>query len=158
MRRPLIVHVLILWGVFDAAATLAVVLHKRRRAAESPEFQSALTFVGASYGLLLGLLVVFAVGHYNDVQSEAQREASSLVSLYDTTGVYPPQTSDHVRSTRPDLLHASVAEDEWPSMANGNELEAPRTLRFGDQVRADVRNLPVSTLNRVQPTDVPTRL
>jgi hypothetical protein len=82
-----IVHVLILWGVFAAAAVLAVVLHRRRQTAEAPEYGSALTFVGASYGLLLGLLVVFAVGHCNDVQSEAQREASSLASVYDTTNV-----------------------------------------------------------------------
>jgi Protein of unknown function (DUF4239) len=139
-----IVHVLILWGVFGAAAALAVVLHRRRRTAEAPEYGSALTFVGASYGLLLGLLVVFAVGHYNDVQSEAQKEASSLVSVYDATSVYPPQTKDPVQH---DLIcyMRSVTQDEWPSMARGSQLEALRTLRFGDQVRASLRALPDST-------------
>ena len=139
----MIVHVLILWGVFAAAAALAVVLHKRRTTDEPPEYQSALGFVAASYGLLLGLLVVFAMGHYTDVQNESQREASSLVSLYDTTGVYPPQTRDHVRQ---DLIcyMRSIVQDEWPSMERGSELEAPRTLGFGDQVRADLRTLPDS--------------
>jgi len=138
-----IVHVLILWGVFAGAAALAVVLHKRRTTVEAPEYQSALTFVGASYGLLLGLLVVFAVGHFTDVQSESQREASSLVSLYDTVGVYPPQTSDHIRH---DLVcyMRSIVQDEWPSMERGSPLEAARTLGFGDQVRADLRTLPDS--------------
>ena len=42
--------------------------------------------------LLLGLLVVFAAGHYSDVRREAQREASSLVALWDTVAVYPNQT------------------------------------------------------------------
>jgi len=138
-----IVHVLILWGVFGAAAALAVVLHRRRTTDEAPEYQSALTFVGASYGLLLGLLVVFAVGHITDVQNQSQQEASSLVSLYDTTGVYPSQTRDHIRH---DLVcyMRSIVQDEWPSMERGSPLEAPRTLGFGDQVRADLRTLPTS--------------
>ncbi|HEY6625055.1 MAG TPA: hypothetical protein VIX85_14550 [Acidimicrobiales bacterium] len=139
----MIVHVLILWGVFAAAAALALVLHRRRATEEAPEYQSSLTFVGASYGLLLGLLVVFAVGHFNDVQSVSQQEASSLVSLYDTVGVYPTQTSDHIRH---DLVcyMRSIVQDEWPSMERGSPLEAPRTLGFGDQLRADLRTLPSS--------------
>jgi hypothetical protein len=91
---------------------------------------------------LLGLLVVFAVGHFNDVLHESQHEASSLVALYDTVGAYPNETSDPVRH---DLLcyMRSIVDDEWPSMERGNDTEAPRTLRFGDRIRADVRNLPI---------------
>ena len=36
-------------------------------------------------------------------------------------------------------------QDEWPSMERGNPLEAPRTLGFGDQLRADHCSLPTST-------------
>ena len=64
----MIAHVLILWGVIAVAAALGVVVHRKRTPEEAPEYQSALTFVGAAYGLLLGLLVVFAVGHYTDVR------------------------------------------------------------------------------------------
>jgi hypothetical protein len=137
-----IVHVLILWGVISAAAALGVVVHRRTTRDDLPEYQSALTFVGAAYGLLLGLLVVFAVGHFNDVRHESQREASSLVALYDTVGVYPNETRDPVRH---DLLcyMRSIVDDEWPSMERGNDTEAPRALRFGDRIRADVRNLPI---------------
>jgi hypothetical protein len=137
-----IVHVLILWGVIAAAGALGVVVHRRRTRDEAPEYQSALTFVGAAYGLLLGLLVVFAVGHYTDVRHESQAEANSLVALYDTVGVYPHETRDPVRH---DLIcyMRSIVHDEWPSMERGNDTEARRTLRFGDRVRADVRNLPI---------------
>ena len=139
----MIVHVLILCGVIGAAAALAVVVHGRRTpdADAAPEYGSALSFVGAAYGLLLGLLVVFAVGHLNDVRTESQQEASSLVSLWDTVAVYPPQTRDHVRH---DLVcyMRSIVHDEWPSMERGTQLEVPRTLGFGDALRADVRNLP----------------
>jgi hypothetical protein len=55
--------------------------------------------------------VVFAVGHFNDVRHESQREASSLVALYDTVGVYPNETSDPVRH---DLIcyMRSIVDDE----------------------------------------------
>ncbi len=103
-----------------------------------------MSFVGAAYGLMLGLLVSFSVGHITSVRTEAQQEANSVVSLYDTMAVYSQQTRDHVRH---DLVcyMRSVVHDDWPSMEHGNQLEAPRTLRFGDQLRADVRSLPQGT-------------
>jgi hypothetical protein len=142
----MIAHVLILWGVIAAASALAVVMHKRRTPDVDPqEFGSILDFVGIVYGVLLGLLLVFALGHYNDVKNEALKEATSLVSLYDAVGAYPPQTSDPVQH---DLIcyMRSVAADEWPSMQRGSQMEASRTLRFGDKVRVDVRTLPASDL------------
>jgi hypothetical protein len=136
-----IVHVLILWGVIAAATALGVVVHRRRTRDEAPEYQSSLTFVGAAYGLLLGLLVVFAVGHYTDVRHEAQAEASTLVALQDTVRVFPPETSDRVRHDVVCYMR-SIVRDEWPSMERGKDTPARRTLEFGDRVRADVRNLP----------------
>ena len=138
----MIVHVLILWGVIAVAAALGVVVHRRRTPEEAPEYQSALTFVGAAYGLLLGLLVVFAVGHYTDVKHESQAEASKLVALQDTVRVYPSETSDPVRHDVVCYMR-SIVHDEWPSMERGKDTGVPRTLGFGDRVRADVRNLPI---------------
>ena len=137
----MIVHVLILWGVIAAAAALAVVAHRRTTHDEAPEYQSALQFVGAAYGLLLGLLVVFAVGHFSDVRHESQQEASSLVALHDTVSVYPPETRDPVQH---DVLcyMRSIVDDEWPSMERARHVEAPRTLASGDRLRADILNLP----------------
>jgi hypothetical protein len=137
-----IVHVLILWGVIAAAVALGVVVHRRTTRDEAPEYQSSLTFVGAAYGLLLGLLVVFAVGHYTDVRHESQAEASTLVALQDTVRVYPPETSDRVRHDVVCYMR-SIVHDEWPSMERGNDTAVRRTLRFGDRVRADVRDLPI---------------
>jgi hypothetical protein len=39
----------------------------------------------------------------------------------------------------------SIVADEWPSMERGNTTEAPRTLAFGERVRADMRALPLSS-------------
>jgi hypothetical protein len=137
-----IIHVLILWAVIGTAGLLAFILHKRRPAdADPPEHALVLGFVSAAYGLLLGLLVVTAVGHFNDVRTEAQKEAGSLIALYDTVGVYPQETREPAQH---DLVcyMRSIIHDEWPSMARGNDLEATRTLRYGDQLRAQLRTLP----------------
>ena len=139
----MIVHVLILWGVIGAAAALSVLVNRTRPPDLIPEYGSTLAFVGATYGLLLGLLVVFAVGHLNDTQTEAQMEASSYVALFDTVSVYPPETSYPVQH---DLVcyMRSIADDEWPSMERGQLLEASRTVTFGDRLRQDLRTLPAN--------------
>jgi hypothetical protein len=138
-----IVHVLILLLVLGAAGAISFVADRGRRAKslEAPDFRTSLSFIGAAYGLLLGLLVSFAVGHYSTVRSEAQQEAGSLLTLYDTVGAYPHQTQDHVRH---DLVcyMRSVVSDDWPSMEQGKQFESPRTLSLGDQLRQEVRSLP----------------
>lgn len=138
----MVVRILILWGLIASGVALSVFVRRRTKSDEKVEYQVVLGFIGAAYGLLLGLLVVFAAGHYSDVRREAQREASSLVALWDTVAVYPPETKDAVRH---DLIcyMRSIVADEWPSMERGSPLEAPRTLAFGSRVRAGVRSLPI---------------
>ncbi len=138
----MIAHVLILWAVLGTAGLLALLAHKRRPAdAVAPEHALVLGFVSAAYGLLLGLLVVTAMGHFNDVRTEAQKEASSLIALHDTLNIYAPATREPVQH---DLVcyMRSIVDDEWPSMARGSEFEATRTLRYGDRLRAQLRTLP----------------
>jgi Protein of unknown function (DUF4239) len=137
-----VVRVLILWGVIALALCLSVFVRRWRMDDKPVDYPVVLGFVGASYGVLLGLLVVFAVGHYSDVRRESQRESSSVVALWDTVAVYPPEARNPVRH---DLIcyMRSIVRDDWPSMERGSRLEAPRTLAFGDRVRADVRGLPL---------------
>jgi Protein of unknown function (DUF4239) len=137
-----IVHVLIVWGVIASAIALAVLVHGTKTADDdSPDYRVVLGFVGSAYGLLTGLLVVFAVGHYNDTRHRAEDEAASLVSLYDTVAVYPREV---VVPYRHDLIcyMRSIIADEWPSMERGNSTETSRTLAFGDRIRAATRELP----------------
>ncbi len=95
----------------------------------------------AAYGLLLGLLVVTAMGHFNDVRTEAQKESGSLLALYDAANVYPTETREPVQHEVVCYMR-SIINDEWPLMAQGSELEATRTLTFGDQLHAQLRTLP----------------
>jgi Protein of unknown function (DUF4239) len=139
-----IVRLLILWGVIASASALAVLIHRRRNEDdEPPDYRVVLGFVSSAYGLLLGLLVVFAVGHYSDARHTAEDEATSLVALYDAVAVYPHETRETVRH---DLIcyMRSIVADDWPSMERGTTTEAPRTLAFGDRVRSDIRALPLT--------------
>jgi hypothetical protein len=138
----MIVRVLILWAVIALAIALSVLVHRRRKSDDGPEFQVVLGFVGSAYGLLLGLLVVFAVGHYSDTRREAQKEASSLVALWDALDAYPRETRDVVHRDLICYMRA-IVDDDWPAMEGGSRLEDPRTLAYGDRVRAGIRGLPL---------------
>lgn len=143
----MLVHLLIVWGVTIVAVALAVLIVRRRNLDEDedpPDYRVVLGFVASAYGLLLGLLVVFAVGHYNDTRSKAEDEATSLVALDNAVAVWPHDTRAPYRH---DLLcyMNSVVVDEWPSMEDGNTSESPQTLAWGDDLRAATRDLPLDT-------------
>lgn len=137
-----VVHLLILWGLLVLALSVAFVVDRRRnKDAEKPEYQVALTFVASSYGLLLGLLVSFGVGHYNNVRNQAEAEADSLLALWDTVAVYPPQIRNPTRHVLICYMRA-VRDNDWPAMERGSELQSHRALFFGDRLRASIRSLP----------------
>jgi hypothetical protein len=143
----MIVRLLILWAVIAFAIGLAVVVHRTRKMGdgdEPPDYRVVLGFVSSAYGLLLGLLVVFAVGHYTDSRNQAEAESTSLTALYDALGAYPPGTRDKVQHGVICYMRSIVADD-WPSMEDGNSTEDPRALAWGDYVREHVRDLPLDT-------------
>jgi hypothetical protein len=142
-----LVHLLIVWGVTVVSIALAVIIVRRRGLPEEedpPDYRVVLGFVASAYGLLLGLLVVFAVGHYNDTRSKAEDEATSLVALDGAVAVWPLETR---RPYRRDLLcyMNSVVVNEWPSMEDGSSSESPETRTWGDHLAAATRGLPLDT-------------
>jgi hypothetical protein len=142
-----IVHLLIVWGVTVVAITLAVLIVRRRTLAEDedpPDYKVVLGFVASAYGLLLGLLVVFAVGHYNDTRSKAEDEATALVALDGAVAVWPHETRAPYRERLLCYMN-SVIVDEWPSMEDGNSTESHPTRAWGDALAAATRDLPLDT-------------
>jgi hypothetical protein len=142
-----IVHVLIVWAVTVGAIALAFLIVRRRGLGEDedpPDYKVVLGFVASAYGLLLGLLVVFAVGHYNNTRTKAEDEATSLVALDNAVAVWPHETRAPYRR---DLLcyMNSIVVDDWPSMEDGNVTQSPETLAWGDHLRAATRELPLDT-------------
>lgn len=148
----MVVHVLILWSLVLLALAIAFLVERRRKelgkpfhlrtkGGEKPEYQVALGFVASSYGLLLGLLVAFGTNHYADVRNQAQNEADSLLALWDTVTVYPPQIRDPARHDLICYMRA-IRDDDWPSMERGSRAQSPRGVLFGDRLRATILDLP----------------
>jgi hypothetical protein len=138
-----VVHLLILWGLVILALAVAFLAQRRRKkGVDKPEYQVALAFVASSYGLLLGLLVSFGASHYTDVRHQAQDEADSLLALWDTVAVYPPEIRN---PTRRDLLcyMRAIRDNDWPSMERGSHLQSHHAGFFGDRLRATVSGLPL---------------
>jgi hypothetical protein len=141
----LVVHVLILWGLVGLALIVAFVAERRRKkGGEKPEYQVALGFVGAAYGLLLGLLVAFGATHYSDVRHQAQDEANAFVALWDTVAVYPPRVRNPARHDVLCYMRA-IRDNDWPAMERGRRLQSPRAGVFGDRLRAAIVRLPQDT-------------
>jgi hypothetical protein len=139
----ILIYVLILWGV-TALAWLVAWWLKRRGAAMAGEFTNMVLFVAFLFGFLLTTLQVFATNHYSEARSQAQSEPTSLVSMYDDLGVFPPQ----VRNTgRRDVVCYmwAVAERDWPAQERGDTRQAPETLMWGDRLRNLRDTLPLDT-------------
>jgi hypothetical protein len=85
--------------------------------------------------------VAFGANHYTDVRQKAQDEADSLLALWDTVSVYPPQIRNPTQHSLLCYMRA-IRDDDWPSMERGNHLESPRALLVGDRLRATIADLP----------------
>ena len=135
-----LIYVLILWGII-ALAWLGAWWLKRRGTDTSGQFTNTAVFVGFLFGFLLTTLQVFATNHYSDARSQAQSEPTSLATMYDDLGVFPP----HVRTTgRRDVICYmwSVAEGDWKAQERGEAQESPDTVVWGDRLRNFRNKLP----------------
>jgi hypothetical protein len=129
----ILIYVLILWGIIALAWLVAWWL-KRRGAAMSGQFTNIVLFVGFLFGFLLTTLQVFATNHYSEARSQAESEPTSLVTMYDDLGTFPP----HVRATghRTIICYMwSVAEGDWKAQERGDTQESPATVAWGDRLR-----------------------
>jgi hypothetical protein len=149
----ILIYVLILWGVIALAWLVAWWL-KRRGAAMSGQFTNIVLFIGFLFGFLLTTLQVFATNHYSDARSQAQSEPTSLVTMYDDLGVFPPQ----VRTTGHRVIICymwSVAEGDWKAQERGDTQESPDTVVWGDRLRSFRNALPQgSPATQVVSTDL----
>lgn len=136
----ILIYVLILWGII-ALAWLGAWWLRRRGPDTSGQFTNTAVFVGFLFGFLLTTLQVFATNHYSDTRSQAQSEPTSLVTMYDDLGVFPP----HVSATgRRDVICYmwSVAEGDWKAQEQGDTQESRDAVVWGDRLRSFRNTLP----------------
>ena len=122
----------------------------RARSAEEPEADAgveltdALGFVGAAFGIILGLLLVFAVQHYNDARATAREEATNAVALFHAAGPFPADKRDAVRR---DVICTmrSISSADWNAAHDLNPTGSPTTSSWLQHLQSTTGSLPVDT-------------
>jgi hypothetical protein len=107
----------------------------------------AVGFVGGAFGIILGLLLVFAVQHFTDAQEASRQEAVRISALFQTAGGWEPAQSHDLRR---DLICATRSLNTDDRMAadsldlGGSDI----TSAWLGRVRADARALPINGTNQ----------
>lgn len=98
-------------------------------------------FVGGAYGILLGLLLVFAVGHYVDARQVSKDEAATAAALFAAVDPYPAEQRDPLRH---DLLcyMTSAATDDWAAASAGDLTGSENTDAYAALVQQQIEALP----------------
>ncbi len=104
----------------------------------------SLAFVGGALGILLGLLLVFAVGHFNAAQQSARDEVGAMTVVFNAVDPFAAPERDAVRR---DLIcyGRSVMTDDWPDLRKSYLRGADETHAWADRLQRTVDNLTLST-------------
>ncbi|MDQ1248037.1 MAG: hypothetical protein QG597_2409 [Actinomycetota bacterium] len=116
------------------------------RSPEEPEpgserLTDAIGFVGGAYGILLGLLLVFAVGHFVDTRQVSREEAITAAALFNAVNPYPAESRDPLRH---DLVcyMRSAATDDWTAAQQGDLTGSENTNAYAMSVQRQIEALP----------------
>lgn len=100
-----------------------------------------IAFVGGAYGILLGLLLVFAVGHFVEARQVTKDEAATVAALFNSVDPFPADVRDPLRH---DLICYidSVSTDDWSAARNGDLTGSENTSAYAAKVQAQIQALP----------------
>lgn len=70
------------------------------------------------YGVILGLILVTAIGAFNTTRKSVSTEASALVAMSRTAASLPPELRDDLQHQLVCYARVSI-DEEWPAMAAG---------------------------------------
>lgn len=88
-----------------------------------------LSVVGTLYAVLLGLIVVDSLVHFERAVDVVQKESNTLADIFLLAGRLPAAPCEQVQETCKAYAHA-VVEDEWPQMAQARPSVEARKLAF----------------------------
>jgi hypothetical protein len=109
--NPVLAHILILWAVLGVTLAATMTLHRRGSLGRLP-YAGVFGFVGAAFGVVIGMTTFFASQHYADVRAAAEREATALGDVAALTGSFKPAEGLLIR----DQLYCyatDVIDIEW---------------------------------------------
>ncbi|MBM3664910.1 MAG: hypothetical protein FJW92_03850 [Actinobacteria bacterium] len=137
MSDPLVI-VGILWAVLAVAFVLVWVIRRHHGPIDTGP---ATSFVGSVMGLLLSLVLFFALGHRGTAQSAAQAEATAYTTLFSSMAPLPGEISDPPQHAAVCVMR-SIIDDEWPAM-QGRDLSGATSTRAAiGQLYAAIEAMP----------------
>jgi Protein of unknown function (DUF4239) len=115
--NSVLLHLLILWAVI--AVVLGAIYGSRRGGVEFAglKYAGIFGFVGAAFGVVIGMTTFFASQHYADVRQAAEHEATALGDVSALSGSYAPREGALLRQQLYSYATA-VIDHEW-SRTNG---------------------------------------
>lgn len=129
--------------VFGAWA-LTVWIAKRRGGPEGSrrryDMGDALGFIGGALGILLGLLLVFAVEHFAHARDIARQEALHASALYDAFGVFPADEAAEGRRTIFCTIE-SLRTDDWQAAIAGDATGSTATSAWLGSLQHQIATL-----------------
>ena len=110
---PILGHLLILWAVVAVVLVVLHTVHRKRRPFTGLRYAGIFGFVGASFGVIIGMTTFFASQHYSSVQQAAEREATAVGEIAALSGAFRQREGAQIRAQL--YCYASdVITDEWP--------------------------------------------
>lgn len=124
--------VIITGGIVAAIVLVAAVrsLFEKEILQESHDITgNLLSVVGTLYAVLLGLIVVDSLVHFEHAVDVVQQESNTLADIFLLAGRLPAAPRERVQETCKAYAH-KVVEDEWPQMARARPSLEARKLAF----------------------------
>lgn len=119
-------------GIVAATALVAVVrtVFKKELLQQAHDITgNLLSVVGTLYAVLLGLIVVDSLVHFEHAVDVVQKESNTLADIFLLAGRLPAAPRARVQETCKAYAH-KVVEDEWPQMAQARASVEARKLAF----------------------------
>ncbi len=108
---PVLAHLLILWAVV-ALVVVVILMIRKGREVTGLRYAGIFGFVGAAFGVIIGMTTFFASQHFANVNQSAEREANAVGVVAAMSGAFPPSQGRPIRAQL--FCYATdVIEDEW---------------------------------------------
>lgn len=108
-----------------------------------------LAFVGGAVGILLGLLLSFGVGEFDDTKASIQTVSRSSVSVFAASESLQEQERFNIRRDTVCTLR-SIATDDWDAIGSETPGGSEQTTSVLMQLNADVSRATLSTPQQQQ--------
>ena len=107
----------------------------------------AIAFVGGAYGIVLGLLLVFAVQHFVDTRQVSRAEAFTAASLFSAVEPFDAQPRDEVRRDLVCYVRA-LATDDWAAARMADPTGSENANAYAQRFQVGLQELPQDTITQ----------